>query len=86
MHRLDMDGDFMTRNPLQLSGGEKRKVALASVLIMNPPILVLDEPFVGLDCVSKNEFTKMLLTNLKFSTFKKSHRFLCLGSVQVIYS
>lgn len=61
MHRLDMDGDFMTRNPLQLSGGEKRKVALASVLIMNPPILVLDEPFVGLDCVSKNEFTKMLL-------------------------
>lgn len=60
MHRLDMDGDFMTRNPLQLSGGEKRKVALASVLIMNPPVLVLDEPFVGLDCVSKNELTEML--------------------------
>lgn len=60
MHQLDMDGDFMTRNPLQLSGGEKRKVALASVLIMNPPVLVLDEPFVGLDCVSKNELTEML--------------------------
>ena len=61
MHDLDMDDEFLSRNPLQLSGGEKRKVALASVLIMNPPVLVLDEPFVGLDCVSKNEFTKMLL-------------------------
>ena len=61
MRDLDMDDEFLSRNPLQLSGGEKRKVALASVLIMNPPVLVLDEPFVGLDCVSKNEFTKMLL-------------------------
>ena len=58
---LNMDDGFLDRNPLQLSGGEKRKVALASVLIMNPQILVLDEPFVGLDCVSKNEFTAMLL-------------------------
>ncbi len=61
MKSLNMADDFLDRNPLQLSGGEKRKVALASVLIMNPQILVLDEPFVGLDCVSKNEFTSMLL-------------------------
>ena len=61
MRKLDMDDEFLARNPLQLSGGEKRKVALASVLIMNPPALVLDEPFVGLDCVAKNEFTEMLL-------------------------
>ncbi|MGI5825375.1 MAG: ATP-binding cassette domain-containing protein [Bacillota bacterium] len=62
MKSLNMDDEFLDRNPLQLSGGEKRKVALASVLIMNPQILVLDEPFVGLDCVSKNEFTEMLLS------------------------
>lgn len=61
MKSLNMADDFLDRNPLQLSGGEKRKVALASVLIMNPQILILDEPFVGLDCVSKNEFTSMLL-------------------------
>ena len=42
----------LNNSPYQLSGGEKRKVALASVLIMQPPLLVLDEPFVGLDALA----------------------------------
>ena len=37
------------RPPFRLSGGEKRKVAIASVLSMNPEVLVFDEPFLGLD-------------------------------------
>lgn len=37
------------RAPFRLSGGEKRKVAIGSVLAMNPEVILFDEPFVGLD-------------------------------------
>lgn len=40
---------FAARSPYHLSGGEKRKVAIACVLSMNPDVLVLDEPMNGLD-------------------------------------
>lgn len=41
--------DLLNRSPETLSGGEKRLVAIASVLCLNPPVLVLDEPFAHLD-------------------------------------
>lgn len=41
--------DFKDRVPYHLSGGEKRKVAIACVLSLNPEVLVLDEPMNGLD-------------------------------------
>lgn len=40
---------FHKHSPFHLSGGEKRRVAIAGVLAMNPQVLVLDEPTVGLD-------------------------------------
>ncbi len=40
---------YRTRDPLTLSGGEKRRAALAGVLAMRPDVLVLDEPFAALD-------------------------------------
>lgn len=46
---VGLDSSFYSRNPLFLSGGEKRRVAIAGILAMESDILVLDEPTVGLD-------------------------------------
>ena len=41
--------DLADKAPYHLSGGQKKKVALASVMALNPDVLILDEPFAGLD-------------------------------------
>ncbi len=43
-----------------LSGGEKKKVALAGAMVLKPDLLILDEPFTGLDPVSKKDLVKVL--------------------------
>ena len=48
--------EYAQRSPFELSGGQRRRVALAGVLAMQPTILVLDEPGVGLDAAGKAEF------------------------------
>lgn len=58
---VGLSTDCLTRSPFELSGGQKRKVALAGVIAMDPDVLVLDEPTAGLDPKSKN----LLLNNLK---------------------
>ncbi|MGW4207559.1 energy-coupling factor ABC transporter ATP-binding protein [Lentzea sp. NPDC004789] len=50
------------RSPLHLSGGQRRRVALASVLACDPEILVLDEPSANLEPVARRELAELLLT------------------------
>ena len=52
--------DLASRVPHNLSGGEKRKVALAGALVMDPELLVLDEPFEGLDPASREALLDLL--------------------------
>ncbi|NBG89639.1 energy-coupling factor ABC transporter ATP-binding protein [Isachenkonia alkalipeptolytica] len=51
---------LLNKIPHYLSGGQKKKVALAGAMVMNPEILILDEPFESLDPKSKTEMVKHL--------------------------
>ncbi len=53
--------EVLTRSPFELSGGQKRRAALAGVLVMKPKILVLDEPAAGLDPVGRREMFDTIL-------------------------
>jgi cobalt/nickel transport system permease protein len=50
------------RSPLHLSGGQRRRVALATVLACSPEILVLDEPSANLEPVARRELAELLLS------------------------
>lgn len=48
------------KSPFELSGGQKRRVAIAGVIVTKPEVLILDEPLAGLDPQGKNELTSLL--------------------------
>lgn len=57
--------DWFEKSPFELSGGQKRRVAIAGVLAMKPKILVLDEPAAGLDPKSKESIMQFIATYKK---------------------
>jgi cobalt/nickel transport system ATP-binding protein len=59
LHEMDIV-QLRNRSPHQLSGGEKKRVALASVMILDPEVLLLDEPTAALDPQSQSQIVDLL--------------------------
>lgn len=57
---VGLDESLWQKSPFELSGGQKRRAAIAGVLAMNPDILILDEPTAGLDPKGREELFKQL--------------------------
>lgn len=58
---LGLDYDAVAeKSPFELSGGQKRRVAIAGVLAMKPKVLILDEPTAGLDPASKHDMLEVI--------------------------
>lgn len=51
---VDLDPELLVKSPFDLSGGEKRRAAIAGVIAMDPDILILDEPCAGLDPLGRD--------------------------------
>lgn len=60
LKQVGIGEDLLDVSPLALSGGQKRRVAIAGVLAMEPEILILDEPMAGLDPVGRTEILQLL--------------------------
>jgi len=57
---VGIDEDLVDSSPFELSGGQKRRVAIAGVLAMKPEVLILDEPTAGLDPMGRDEILERI--------------------------
>lgn len=59
---VGLSDELLEKSPFELSGGQKRRVAIAGVLAMEPKVLILDEPTAGLDPKGRDEILNQLVT------------------------
>ena len=64
LEKVGLNESFFKRSPFELSGGEKRRVAIAGILAIEPKLLIIDEPTAGLDPVGAAQVMEL---------FKKIH-------------
>ena len=77
LEAVGLDESYYEKSPFELSGGQKRRVAIAGVLAMKPETLILDEPTAGLDPKGRNEL---------FEQLQKMHKELGLTIVLISHS
>jgi energy-coupling factor transport system ATP-binding protein len=59
---VGLDDSLMDKSPFELSGGEKRRTAIAGVIAMRPEVLILDEPTAGLDPRGRDEIVRNIMS------------------------
>lgn len=60
-HDIGLSEELMKRSPFELSGGQKRRVAIAGVMAMEPRVLILDEPTAGLDPAGRDKILSHII-------------------------
>lgn len=60
LEKVHFPAEFFDQSPFELSGGQKRRAAIAGVLAMKPAVLILDEPTAGLDPKGRDEILKLI--------------------------
>ena len=76
---VGLNSEYLNMNPMKLSKGEMRKIAIAEALLLNPKVLIWDEPTIGLDDKSKNDLIKLIrMLKNRYYKFFTQNSWLCI--------
>lgn len=78
LEEVGLDETFLKKSPFELSGGEKRRVAIAGILAFDPEVLIVDEPTAGLDPQTANKIMELF-----YNLYKKQHKTIILVTHQM---